>query len=458
MQNPYLSGNFAPVHEELTGTTLPVLGALPADLHGNFVRNGPNPQFAPKGLYHWFDGDGMLHGVQLSGGRASYRNRYVKTRGYEVERAAGRAVWGSLLELPDFENPDGPFKNAANTALVWHQRRLLALWEGGPPHEVTLPALETLGPYDFGGALSIPMTAHPKVDPVTGELVFFGYSLVAEPYVTHGLVSKEGALVRTVPIDLPGGVMMHDFAVTERYSLILDLPLTFQLGRAMEGQYPFVFQREQPSRFGLLPRHATRGDEIRWFTLPACYIWHTLNAYEEGDEVVLLGGRVSETDVLPPSLRGEAPRDEEPATLFRWRFNLANGTAKEEQLDDIPIEFTRVNDAYLGRKNRYGYAGRIAAGREAASFSGAVKFDLATQRTQVYELPPGHFCGEWVFAPRPHASAEDDGYLLSYVHDERENRSWLYILEAQQPSAGPVARVALPGRVPYGFHGAWIPA
>ena len=224
--NPYLADNFAPVQTESTADQLSVLGEIPLELNGMFVRNEPNPQFPPVGTYHWFDGDGMLHGVRIQDGKASYRNRYIRTQGFEQERRAGRALFGGLLQPLQ-----GGFKNVANTAIVWHRERLLALWEGGEPHAIAVPSLETLGSHTFGGKLTSPVTAHPKIDPVTKEMMFFGYSLAQPPHVKYSIVSSDGKLLRTVPIELPVGVMMHDFAITEHYTIFMDLPLTFRRER-----------------------------------------------------------------------------------------------------------------------------------------------------------------------------------------------------------------------------------
>ena len=452
--SPYLQGNFAPVSEESTADSLQIIGELPKDLDGMFVRNGPNPQFTPPGRYHWFDGDGMLHGVKLQGGAASYRNRYIKTKGYEIERQEGKAIWTGLTELPDFENPHGPFKNTGNTALVWHNQKLLALWEGGNPHAIKLPELDTVGEEDFGGALSFAFTAHPKVDAKTNEMMFFGYSPMAEPHLQYGVINAEGKIVRVVPIDLPVGVMMHDFAITERYSIFLDLPLTFRLERAMEGQFPFAFEKELPSRYGILPRHG-EAHEIKWFEGPSCFVWHTLNAYEEGDEVVLLGCRVSDSNVLTSEATSQ--RDTDYGRLHRWRFNLKTGAMKEEPVDDFYCDFPRINEAKMGQRNRFGYAAKLPGKHDHASFfHGALKYDLLRGTSQAHLLPKGHTCGEWVFAPRPGATAEDDGFLMTYVDNQPEGRSELVILDASNLLQRPLARVILPHRVPYGFHGAWI--
>ncbi|MEH2283292.1 MAG: carotenoid oxygenase family protein [Nostoc sp.] len=451
--NPYLDGNFAPVHEEITTDKLSVIGELPLDLSGMFVRNGPNPQWTPIGQYHWFDGDGMLHGVQISNGIATYRNRYVQTGGWKKEREAGKAIWTGLLEPPQMNNPHGRYKNTANTALVWHAGQMLALNEGGKPHAIKLPELETIGEYSYNGKLVSAFTAHPKVDPVTGEMIFFGYSLFAPPYLQYSVVSAQGELLQTVPIDLPIGVMMHDFAITENYTIFMDLPLTFNLERAQRGEPVMMFERDRSSRFGILPRHGDNSN-IRWFESPTCYVFHTLNAYEEGDEVVLIACRMSSTSVLSsddsqPDPDGNIPR------LHRWRFHLSTGTVREEMLDDIASEFPRVNENRLGRQNRYGYTNKVA-NSPLPLFEGIIKYDFSSEKSQTHEFGQGRYGGEAVFAPRPGATAEDDGWLMTFVHDEGSDISELVVVNAQDITAEPVARVIIPQRVPYGFHGAWF--
>ena len=254
--SPFLQYGFAPVHDEIVVDDLEVIGSLPRELGGMFLRIGPNPQFAPRGRYHWFDGDGMIHGIVVRDGRASYRNRWVRTRGFELEREAGKPLWAGLTEMPQFQNPPHGmlFKNAANTAMVWHDRRLLALWEGGEPHQIALPSLETVGPYDYAGKLRSPFTAHPKVDPVSGEMMFFGYNPMGPDFLLYSVVSGAGDLLRTVPIQIPRGVMMHDFAITERHTLFMDLPLVFDPTRLLRGETPFFFDRDAPSRFGIVPQ------------------------------------------------------------------------------------------------------------------------------------------------------------------------------------------------------------
>jgi carotenoid cleavage dioxygenase len=451
--NPFLDGNFAPVHEEITADDLKVIGELPSNLSGMFVRNGPNPQFPPIGQYHWFDGDGMLHGVRISNGKAQYRNRYVGTKGFNIERDAGRAIWTGLLEPPQMDNPHGPGKNTANTALVWHAGQFFATWEGGAPHAIKVPSLETVGPYTYNGKLVSAFTAHPKVDPGTGEMMFFGYSPVSPPYLQYSVVSAGGELLRTVPIDLPIGVMMHDFAITEHYTIFMDLPLTFSRERAQRGEPVLMFEPERPSRFGIVPRHGDNSS-IRWFESPACYVFHTLNAYEEGDEVVLVACRMNSTTVLMSQETPGEP-EEDSSRLYRWRFNLSTGTVQEEALDDRASDFPRVNEQLLGRPMRYGYTAKIAPS-PVVLFDGLIKYDFSSGSSQVHQYGAGRYGSEVVFVPRPGATAEDDGWLVTFVHDDGSGTSELVVVNAQDVTAEPVARVLIPQRVPYGFHGAWV--
>jgi len=449
--NPYLENNFAPVQPEITADTLKVIGELPQDLAGIFLRNGPNPQFPPIGQYHWFDGDGMLHGVEISNGKATYRNRYIQTAGWKIEHTAGKAIWSGFLEPPQLDNPYGP-KNTANTALVWHSGQLLALYEGGRPHAIALPNLETIGEHDFHGKLSTPFTAHPKVDPVTGEMMFIGYSF-QPPYLNYGIISPTGELLWTVPIELPKAVMMHDFAISENYTIFMDLPLTLDTERMKRGEPMIAFESDRPSRFGILPRHGDNS-QIRWFEAPPCYIFHTLNAYEQGDEVILVACRMNYTSVLGTVDKSQDPDGDIPR-LHRWKFNLITGTVHEERLDDIAAEFPRVNETLVGRKTQFGYLSKMSLGA-VPLFDGVIKYDIQNGQSQTHKYGQRRYGSEVVFAPRPHGIAEDDGWLMTFVHDESTETSELLVLDAQQVTHEPIARVLIPQRVPYGFHGTWI--
>jgi carotenoid cleavage dioxygenase len=452
--NPYLEGDFAPVHEETTIESLQVVGRLPTDLCGMFVRNGPNPQFPPKGRYHWFDGDGMLHGVRIQDGKASYRNRYVQTVGYKAEKKAGKALWGGLLDPPDvakFALGLPPFKNAANTALVWRQGKLLALWEGGEPYEVRVPSLETAAPYTFGGQLRHACTAHPKIDARTGEMMFFGYGPV-RPYLHYSVAGADGKIVRTVPIELRRPVMMHDFAVSEKYTVFLDLPESFRFNPRAGGAISLTFEPKFGARIGVIARHGGPA-ELRWFAIDPCWVFHTLSAYDEGDEVVLVACRSKD---FPHSLEQANPSNsiaqtspETAPMLTRWRMNLKTGQVREERLDDLPAEFPRQRDDWMGRKADYAYLMTLA-------MDGLVKYDLKRGGRTMHSHGTGRFGGEGVFVPKRDGRDEDDGWVITYVVDAGSKTSEMIVVDAKDFASPPAARVIIPARIPFGFHALWI--
>jgi carotenoid cleavage dioxygenase len=440
---------------------LEVIGEIPHELRGMFVRNGPNPQFVPKGNYHWFDGDGMLHGVRIEAGQASYRNRYVRTEGWQKERAAGKALYGGLADPIDVDlvlSGNTPFKNAANTALVWHDGRLLALWEGGEPYEVDAPDLETVGPYTFGGKLRQPFTAHPKVDPRSGEMMFFGYSPLA-PIIKYSVANANGELLSTETVRLRRPVMMHDFAVTENYSIFMDLPVVFggmapAQGKAAAPTVGMTFDRELGARFGILPRHS-KGNEVRWFDAESCFVFHTLGAFETGQQVHLVACRMTDypdavqIGMAPQNASGNPFAAGPQATLYEWTFDLATGRTSERALDERPVDFPRMDPRRMGLPVRYGYCLRLDMGA-------FVKYDLQSGSSTVHELGPGRRGGEGVFVPRPGGQSEDEGWLVTYLYDEMERRSEMVVIDAASFSTPPLARLVIPARIPHGFHGLWL--
>ena len=458
--NPFLQGNWTPIHEEITAENLKIIGKLPADLEGMFVRNGPNLQFPPKQNYHLFEGDGMIHGVRLRDGKASYRNRWVRTATWKEENKANKSLYSSILDPIDFTilakqllAGKSPFPNRANTALIWHHGKLLALWEAGAPHEIKVPGLETVGEYNFGGALKHPFTAHPKIDPKTGEMLFHAYSAVPfQPFLVYSVADRQGKIVHTTPIELPRPVMMHDLAITGNFTLFLDTPFVLDMPGAMRGEPPFKWEPKFGARIGLLPRHAA-GDKIRWFEIEPCFVFHVFNAFEDGDVVNLYGCRYPSfpdfVNLNPQSVKDQGAGgagDNEPIA-YRWQLNLKTGKATEGALDDFGCEFPRVDDRLAGAKTRYGYA---------ASGSGLVKFDFVKERNERHEFGKGRETGEGVFVPRRDGKNEDDGYLISFVYDSAEQRSEMAIIDCRDFKKAVIARVLIPQRVPNGFHGMWL--
>jgi len=456
--NPYLAVAYAPTQDEVTLSDLEVVGEIPSDLNGVYVRNGPNPQHEPRGRYHWFDGDGMVHAVHIADGKASYRNRFVRTDGFERERDAGEPLWSGIIE-PPAENPPGePEKDTANTDLLFHNDRLLALWyRGGKPYAMDPLTLETLGPEDFGGSLRCEVSAHAKVDERTGELCFFDYGM-RPPYMRYGVVGPEGAVRHFVSIDLPGPRLPHDMAISERHSILMDLPLVNDPQAAKAGRFRLLFDRNMPSRFGVIPRYGA-AEQIRWFEADPCFIYHSINAYDDGDEVVMDVCRVTKPQPrsdLDGPLAQMLSYLRMDAHLYRYRFNLRTGLTSERMIDDDNSEFPSVNQGMIGRRSRFAYNMHISS-EKTLLFDGLMKYDVDSGAAETHWFGDGRWGSEAPFAPRPGATAEDDGYLVSYVFDEREGYSDVEVLDARDVAAGPVCTIKLPVRVPLGFHATWVP-
>lgn len=453
--NPYLAGNFAPVRSE-DDFDLKVTGEIPAGLRGALFRIGPNPQFEPRDPnHHWFAGDGMVHGFYVQDGKVSYRNRYVRTPKWELEHEHGRSLFGSFGN-PMTTDPlaHGNEGGVANTNIVWHAGKLLALEEGHHPFAMDPRTLESKG-YDreFKGKV----TAHPKIDPKTGEMLWFAYGVGQMPFskgVSYGITAADGSLVRRQEFEAPFSCMVHDFMVTQNHVLFPILPLTGSLERAMSGKPPFAWEPEKGSWVGVMRRDADVSS-IRWFNTEACYVFHPLNAWEEGDKLYC---DVMRYDVAPlfPKADG-SPGDKAAARLVRWTFDLsgASDAIKEEPLDDLDGEFPRVDPRVETLKHRHGWYAADPTSSGTIRQCAIAHMDFATGKRQVYELTGGDLTSEPVFVPRSADAAEGDGWLTAVIWRAGENRSDLAIFEARDVAKGPIGIAEMPRRVPFGFHGNW---
>ena len=451
--NPYLHGLYAPVREEISAEDLAVIGEIPRELFGAYFRNGPNPAAAPKGMHHWFDGDGMIHGIWFENGKARYRNRYVGTQDL---RANGAADMPGIFE-PSRDAPGRKvnYRDTANTDLVYHNGRLLALWYiSGQPVAVDAQTLETIRTENFAGELPRNVSAHSKVDPVTGELVFFDYALY-EPKMWTGTVSRDGELTQFQEIDLPGPRLPHDMGLTENYVILHDLPVIFS-EQAIRNRLWQIHVADQPTRFGVVPR---KGGPAKWFEFPTCYVYHVINAWEEGDEVVMAACKMVPNGLKPDPKYGPYAAMADVLALraqpFRWRMNIKPGEGREEQIDDALSEFPVVNTEMTGRKTRYSYHVIFDDCIE-QRFTGLMKYNLETGASVRHDFPQGVYGSEPAFAQRAGSTGEDDGWLVTFTADMQGN-SEAHIIDAKNFTAPPVARIKLPQRVPAGFHGVWAP-
>jgi carotenoid cleavage dioxygenase len=426
----WLQGNMAPVLEEVTVFDLHVEGRIPAGLNGLYARNGANPKDGHSG--HWFLGDGMVHGVSLRDGKAEwYRNRWVRTPLF-----AG-------------ETPSVPItQSLANTSVVAHAGRIFTLVENSLPMEITAE-LETAGFYDYGGKLNTPFTAHPKICPETGELHFFGYSM-RPPFLTYHAADADGRLMHSVEIPIAAPVMMHDFAMTRRHLIFMDLPVVFDEEAAKRGTMPFSWSDSHGARLGIMPRGAGI-EALRWVEIEPCYVFHTANAFEETDGTI-----VADVAWYPSLWRGGAMGGfSERATLKRWRIAPGASKAEEIQIDDRPMEFPRIDDRFAGLPHRSVYAlgtGGIEPGRESSLIRYDMKTGRSTARRFDNEMP-----SEFVYISAGADKTEDDGWLMGFVYDHGRDASDLVILNAGDIDGEPAARIKLPRRVPQGFHGNWLP-
>jgi len=452
--NPHLTGNNTPVYDEITATDLEVIGTIPSDIKGNFLRVGPNPYYVPDSdRYHIFDGDGMIHGVHIDNGSATYRNRFIRSAGFVEEQKKGGWIYPGLNMFGDYlakgEMPRS--KNTGNTAMVFHNNQLFAMMEGGTPYRISLPELTTDGEHDFDGTVTHNFTAHPKVDMTTGEMMTFGYG-ITPPFLTYSVVDQSGRATHSTELSLPKPIMMHDCAITKNYTIFPDLPLVFDLEKMMSGGGLVNWDADNGCRIGIVPRN---GDDssMRWFEIEESFLFHVANAWEEGDEVVFQACRSNRGGI--ESTAG-VDVTETLGQLHEWRFNMQSGAVTSKALDqDYYCDFPRIHDDLVGHKNRYIYAARFRV-EPMPTFAGEIKYDNTTGAIQVHQF--GEHCesGEAVFVPRINATAEDDGYVVCFVYNSQTDTSECQIIDAQRFEEEPVARIKIPQRVPHGFHAAWV--
>ena len=429
-ENYYLQGNYAPIKEIISEDKLEIVGSIPKELSGLYLRNGPNPMGSPNAKkYHWFEGEGMLHGVRIDEGKAIwYRNRLV--------------------------GGDQLFAGRANTHVISHAKKIYAIVEaGGKPVEID-QELNSLTEEPFYGTLETGFTAHTKLDSETKELHGITYNFPRGSYEAHHVVvGKDGRVNRADLLPLSSGTMLHECAITENYVLVFDLSITFSFLKLGTGYFPFSWNNDHQARIGLLNRKTNDG-VVKWFNIDPCYFFHTVNAYEDHQGNVIVDAmryqRVFDED-------WNGPFTEFPPLLTRWSLNLSNGNASEQQLDDLPAEFPRMHPNLNGQFNQFGYS--LGTGsQQKPDFGRIIKYDFTKNINEVYELGEGKRGAEPVFIPSENQKYEDEGYLMAYVYDKASDKSDLVIFNAQNIKSGPIAQIKLPQRVPFGFHGSWVPA
>ncbi len=462
-EHPYMQGAWTPNYDEYNATNMKVIGEIPRDIDGVYVRNTENPVHEPIGRYHPFDGDSMIHTISLADGKAEYRNRFVRTKAFNAEQEAGGSIWAGLMEHPRLSKRPGwgahqHLKDNSSTDVIVHAGRILStFYQCGDGYRLDPYTMEQYGTESW-----VPLdglSAHPKLIESTGELLFFNYSVHA-PYFHYGVVGADNRVKHYTPIDLPGPRLPHDIAFTENYTIINDFPMFWDPQLLKKDIHATRYFPELPSRFGILPRMGGR-DEVMWFEADPTYVLHFLNAWEEGDEIIMDG--YFQQHPVPGKYEGAPPELERMMAyldqhllkprLHRWHFNLKTGATREYDLDDTILEFGTINHRFDGRKYRYSYS--VIPAKRWFLFTGLTKFDHDTGQSQSLDFGPGRFGSEAGFAPRLGSTAEDDGYLVTFITDMNENRSECVILDATNVAAGPVCQIILPHRISAGTHTTW---
>ncbi|MFZ2241236.1 MAG: carotenoid oxygenase family protein [Gordonia amarae] len=466
--HPYRTGPWRPQTTEWDADDLQVIeGAIPPDLDGVYLRNTENPLHPAIKNYHPFDGDGMIHVVGFRDGKAFYRNRFIRTDGMLAEQEARQSLWAGMAEMPDWAvREDGwgarrRMKDASSTDVVVHRgRALTSFWMCGDLYRVDPFSARTLGKEDWNGGFPyhLGVSAHPKVDDHTGELLFFNYGKDA-PYMHYGVVDEHNDLAHYIDVPLPGPRMPHDMAFTENYAILNDLPMFWDPELLKHDIHLPKFHADTPARFAVIPRRGQTSD-IKWFEADPTYVLHFANAYEDGDEIVLDGfyqgdpepGGEGITDKWQKAFRYLA-LDHLQTRLHRWRFNMVTGAVREEQFTDTISEFGMINGSVTARPHRYVYAASGVDGW--FLFNGVVKHDLRTGAEESFFLGDGVYGSETSMAPRVGSTGEDDGYLITITTDMNDDASYCVVLDAARVSDGPVCKLRLPERVSSGTHSTW---
>lgn len=445
--------NFPPVDLEVDLVDVRVTGQLPRQLAGTLLRIGPNPLFPVEGA-HWFAGDGMVHAFHIADGRVRYRNRWVRTRRWLDQRETGRPLPEGLGQAAD---DDG----LANTNIVRHAGRLLALEEAHLPVALRLDGLETQGPNDFGGQVQGPFTAHPKVDPATSQMLFFGYGTPdwLGAGMAFGVLGADGQVERFDRFEAPYASMLHDFAITSKHAIFPVMPLTASRTRLTAGGPAFAWEPELDCAIGVLRRDAPVG-ELAWWSLPACYAYHVMNAWEEEGRIHV-DVMQSNAPALFPLADGSPAPDAGGSRLSRWSMDThagdRGGQVRQTWLSELRGEFPRIDERFTGQANRHGWF--IGHTPGSAMFNRVVHLDHAHMlEADVYALPEEDASSEAVFVPRAPDAVEGDGWLLAVAYRGMTNKSDLLVFDARDVASGPLACASLPVRVPNGFHGNWLSA
>lgn len=466
--NPWLKGAWRSQRNEhsVSGKDLQIIGEIPADLDGVYIRNTHNQAQMPIGIYHPFDGDGMLHAMRFEDGKCEYRNRFVRTTGFLAEQGASKSLWPGLLQPNDYSRRGwgamGAMKDNAGTDVVGHAGNLYpTMAQGSEPWCMSPYTLETYGA-NASWAHLVPdgVSSHQKVDVDTGDMIFFNFP-EKPPFLNYGVVSRENNLVHYVPIELPGSRWLHDIGMTKNYSILHDIPYFFDQAALDRGVRKLAFHHDVPFRLGVIPRFG-RSEDVRWFEFKPSFLLHISNCYEDGDWIIHNGVRWDNMGVIPvddsagpyDKIARNLDKHASQTHMYQWAMNMRTGETKEHSLDDEVTEFPIVSNDWVGKKHRYSYNSLFVPGEW--QMSGIKRYDLLSGQAVRYEYGEQRFGSEVCVAQKLGYTDEDDAYVITFVTDMKEDRSECLIFDAKDIAAGPLCTIVLPERICAGTHACWV--
>ncbi|HEU0045405.1 carotenoid oxygenase family protein [Sphingomonas sp.] len=471
---PVFKGYAAPVRIEGDVYDLEVVGTIPPELDGAYIRNSADHAFPPRFAGDLFlNGDGMLHKVRIKDGRADLSTRYVQTEKLRLERAARKALFGAYRNaFTDDPSVAGKDRSTANTSVIFHAGKLLATKEAAKPMLIDPATLATLGTYDYDGKLqSESFTAHAKIDPATGEMVSYGYFTkgVADRIIELYYIDASGALTRTESFEAPYPSMVHDFLLSPNYAIFTICPMTCDWDRVQAGEAFFHWDDRLPTMVGVVPRAPGGTGNVRWFKAPKPVMeTHTFNAWEDGaklnlEHFITQTGWLSQfPDINDPTAK------EQPPFAQRWTIDLEaneDDAIVQTRMFDHIGEMPMIDLRFMTQRTRHFWFGTsntalgpmLPFGAKGPPFTCIGHFDAETGALDFFYAGPDSSPEEPIFVPRSPDAAEGDGWLMTVVGRRAENRTDFVILDARNLSAGPIATIKFPCRVHEGFHGIWIP-
>lgn len=454
---------------------LEVEGEIPAELDGTFYRVGPDQQFPPKmGDANPFNGDGIVTAFRFKNGHVDLQHRYVRTHRFNAERAARRGLFGDYRNpFTDDTSVKGIQRTVSNTNVVPHNGILLAMKEDGPPYAMDPYTLETKELWDWNGQMTATtFTAHPKIDPHSGDLVGYAYAAKGEASkdIAYYTFDKHGKKTREIWFQGPHAAMIHDCGISENYIVLPIIPQLMDLERIKRGGILFQWESTVDQVYVVIPRNGDAKD-IRYFRARNAFPGHVINAFDEGGKVYLDLPVVNDNVFwFFPDAKGETPAPQTLRTqIVRWCFdmNSKSNTPTAKVISAISAEFPHVDDRYIGRPYRYAfmqatdstkpYNAEKAGPIMGFFFNTYLTMDMSTGKSKSWFAGDTSSTQEPIFAPKDANSPEGVGYVMGVVNRRAEHRSDLVILDAQHMDAGPVATIKLPVRLKYGIHGNWVP-